>query len=96
MSWDVVIDSGSSCARSSIVYGVTIMRKGDMTTIISMNNVTDTQIEITDSLEPSQSYSIHVRTKLIYDTCKTDEATIVCRTSDDLSPTTAPPGIRTQ
>lgn len=91
VSWDRVTDSNSSCARSSLVYGVTVMREVDMMIIISMNNVEITQIEIMDSLlEPSQNYSIRVRTKLVHGTCVTGEATIVCRTSDDLSPTTAP------
>ena len=66
-----------------------------MTTIVSMTDVMDTQIEIMDSiLEPSQNYNIHVRTKLVCGTCGTEEAIVVCRTSDDLPPTTAPPGIR--
>ena len=90
VSWDVVTDGHTSCARSSIVHDVTLVRE-DRIIIISMNNVKDTLIEITESsLEPSQNYSIHIRTKLIHGTCETDEATIMCRTSesDDLSPTT--------
>ena len=90
VSWDVVTDRHTSCARSSIVHDVTLVRE-DRIIIISMNNVKDTLIEITESsLELSQNYSIHIRTKLIHGTCETDEATVMCRTSesDDLSPTT--------
>ena len=92
-SWDVVTDGHTSCARSSIVHDVTLVREDDGMIIGSMNNVMDTQIEITDSsLEPSQNYTIRIRLKLIHGTCETDEATFMCRTSDDLSLTTAPPG----
>ena len=58
--------------------------------IFSMNNVKTTRIEVTDSLETGQIYSISVRAKLNHGTCETDEASIMCRTSesDDLSPTT--------
>ena len=91
VSWNVVTDGNSSCARSSIVHDVTVVREDDGMMIFSMNNVKITQIEITDSLETGQNYSIRVKTKLIHGTCETDEATITCRTSDDLSPTTAPP-----
>ena len=92
VTWDVVTDGGNSCARSSIIHNVTVVRKADGMVIVSINNVKDTQIAIKDSLEPSQNYSFHVRTKLIHGTCETGEATVVCTTSDDLSPTTAPPG----
>jgi hypothetical protein len=76
-----------------MVHDVTLVREADGMTIIVMNNVNDTQIEITDSsLEPSLNYSIHIRTKLIHGTCETGDATIVCRlvhvTSTDLSPPT--------
>ena len=90
MSWDVVPDESNSCARSSIVYVVTVVGEANGT-IISMN---DAQAEITD-LEPGQNYSISVRARLAQGTCETREAaTAVCRTSDDLSPTTATPGIQ--
>ena len=95
VTWDVVTDGSSPCARSSIVYSVTVAREADRIIVVSMNNVKDTHIEITDStLEPSRNYSIHVRTNLVHGTCGTDGATVTCRTSDDVSLTTAPPGIR--
>ena len=89
VTWDVVTDGSSACARSSIVHDVTVKREDDGMIIFSMNNVKTTRIEVTDSLETGQNYSIRVGTKLIHGTCETDEA-IICRTSDDLSPTTAP------
>ena len=97
VTWDVVNDGSSSCAKSSIIYFITVVREVDRMIVVSMNKVSDTQIEITDSsLEPSQNYSIHVRTNLVHGTCGTHEATVTCKISDDLSPTTAPPGIRIQ
>ena len=89
ITWDVVTDGNSSCARSSIVHDVRVVREDDGMMIFSMNNVKIIWVEVTDSLETGQNYSIRVRTKLIHGTCETDEA-IMCRTSDDLSPTTAP------
>ena len=90
VSWDVVTDGNTSCARSSVIHDVTLAREHDGMIIISRNNVKDTQIEITDSLESGQNYSFHIIAKLIHGTCETDEATVMCRTSesDDLSPTT--------
>ena len=88
VTWDVITDGNSSCARSSIVHDVRVVREDDGMMIFSMNNVKSTRIEVTDSLETGQNYSIRVKTKLIHGTCETDEATITCRTSDDLSPTT--------
>ena len=88
VSWDVVTDGSSACARSSIVHDITVMREDDGMMIFSMNNVKTTRIEVTDSLETGHNYSIRVRTKLIHGTCESDEATVMCRTSDDLSPTT--------
>ena len=89
VTWDVATDGSSSCARSSIVHDVTVVREDDGMMIISRNNVKTTWIEVTGSLETGQNYSITVRTKLIHGTCETD-ATIMCRISksDDLSPTT--------
>ena len=89
LSWDVSTDGSSSCAKSSFAH-VTVVREADKMIIVSMNDVKDTQIEITDSfIEPRQKYSIQVRTKFIHGTCETGEAAaIVCSTSDDLSPTT--------
>ena len=93
VTWNVVTDGNSSCARNSIIHDITVVREADRMVIVSMNNVKDTQIKISASSEPSQNYSIHVRTNLIHGTCETSEvATIVCRTSDVLTPTTAPPG----
>ena len=91
VTWDVFTYGSNTCARSSIVHDVTVKREDDGMIIFSMNNVKTTRIEVTDSLETGQNYSIRVGTKLIHGTCETDEATIMCRTSDDLSPTTAPP-----
>ena len=91
VSWDVVTDGGSSCARSSIIHDITVVREADRMVIVSMNDVRDTQIEITNSLESSQNYSIQVKTKLIHGTCETGDITTACRISDDLSPTTASP-----
>ena len=88
VTWDVVTDGSSACARSSIVHDVRVVREDDGMMIISMNNVKTTQIEVTDSSETGQNYSIRVRTKLIHGTCESDEATIMCRISDDLSLTT--------
>ena len=90
VTWDVVTDANTSCARSSIVHDITVVREDDGVIIFSMNNAKTTRIEITDSLETGQNYSIGVRTKLIHGTCETDEATVMCRASesDDLSPTT--------
>ena len=82
VTWDVATDGNSSCARSSIVHDITVVREADRMVIISMNNVRDTQIEFTDSIEPSQNYSIQVRAKLIHGTCETEDITTVCRTSD--------------
>ena len=81
VSWDVVTDG---CARSSIVYVITLFVEASRT-IISVNDVEETNVVIPDSLlEPNQTYTIHVRAK---GTCETKEAAIVvCRTSDDLSP----------
>ena len=87
----MVTDGNNSCARSSIIHDITVVREADRMVIVSVNNVRDSQIEITDSLEPSQNYSIQVRTKLIHGTCETDNITIVCRTSDDLFPITVSP-----
>ena len=97
ITWDVVTDGSSSCARSSIIHDITVVREADRTIIVSVDDIEDTQIEITDSsLEPSQNYSIHVGTRLLQGTCETGEAaSIVCKTSDDLPPTTTPPGICT-
>ena len=94
ITWDVVTDGSSSCARSSIIHDITVMREADRMVIVSMNNVRDTQIAIRNSLEPSQNYSFHVSTKLIQGTCETGDTTVVCRTSDhgDPSPITASPG----
>ena len=94
VTWDVVTDGSSSCARSSIIHNVTVVRAADRAIIVSVDDVKDTQIEITDSsLEPRQNYSIHVGTRLLQGTCKTSEtANTVCKTSDDLLPTTTPPG----
>ena len=94
VTWDVVTDGSSSCARSSIIHNVTVVREADGTIIVTVDDVKDTQIEITDSsLEPRQNYSIHVGTRVLQGTCETGEAAnTVCTTSDDLSPTTAPPG----
>ena len=89
VTWDVVTDGSSACARSSIVHDVIVMREDDGMIIFSMNNVKTTRIEVTDSLETGQNYSIRVRTKLIHGTCEND-ATVMCRISDDLSPTRAP------
>ena len=84
----MVTDDNSSCARNSIVHDVMVEREADRTVIMPMNSdIENTQIEITDLLEPSQNYRIHVRS---HGMCKTGEATIVCRTSDNLSPITAP------
>ena len=90
VSWDVVTDGNTSCDRSSVVHDVTVVREDDGMIVFSMNNVKNTRVETTDSLETGQNYSINVRTKLINGTCETDEATIMCRASesDDLSPTT--------
>ena len=92
VSWDVITDGDRSCARSSFAYDVTLVGE-DNRTIASMNDVKDTHIEITDSsLEPrSQNYTIYVRARLVQGTCEAREAaTVVCRMSDDPSPTTAP------
>ena len=95
VTWDVVTDGSSSCARSSIIHNVTVVRAADGAIIVSVDDIEGTQIEITDSsLEPRQNYSIHVGTRLLQGTCETGEAAnIVCKTSDDLSPTTTPPGM---
>ena len=92
VTWDVVTDG--FCARSFIIHDIIVVREADMTVIASTNSIQDTQIEITNSLlEPSQNYSIHVRTKLAQGTCASGEtAIIVCRTSEDFSPTTTLPG----
>ena len=94
MSWDVVPDESSSCAKSSIVYDIMVVGEANRTTI-SMN---DTHTEITD-LEPGQNYSISVRARLVQGTCETREAAtvhVLCRTSDDLPPTTASSGTNNQ
>ena len=90
VTWDVVTDGSSACARSSIVHDVRVVKEDDGMMIFSMNNLKSTLVEVTDSLETGQNYSIRVRTKLIHGTCETDEATVTCRTSesDDLSLTT--------
>ena len=90
VTWDVVTEGHTSCARSSIIYDVTLVREDDGMIIFSMNNVKNIGIEITNSSKTGQNYSVRVRTKLIHGTCVTDEATVMCRTSDDLSLTTAP------
>ena len=86
----MVTEGHTFCARSFVVHDVTVVREDDGIMIFSMNNVKSSQIEVTDSLETGQNYSIRVRTKLIHGTCETDEATVMCRTSesDDLFPTT--------
>ena len=91
VSWDVITDGNISCAKSSFVYDVTLVGE-DNGTIASMNDVKGTHTEITDSsLEPNQNYTIYVRARLVQGTCETREAaTVVCRMSDDPSPTTAP------
>ena len=91
VSWDAITDGDRSCARSSFTYDVTLVGE-DNRTIASMNDVKDTHIEITgSSLEPSQNYTIYVRARLVQGTCEAREATtVMCRTSDDPSPTTAP------
>ena len=93
VTWDVVTDD-NSCARSSIIHNVMVVRAADGTIIVSVDDIVDTQIEITDSsLEPRQNYSIHIGTRVLQGTCETGEvANIVCKMSDDLSPTTTPPG----
>ena len=84
----MVADRISSCARRSIVYDIMVVGEANRT-VISTN---DAQVEITD-LEPGQNYTISVRARLVQGTCETREAaTVVCRTSDDLSPTTTTPG----
>ena len=90
VSWDVVTDINSSCARSSIIHVVTVIGEANRTNI----SVEDTHIEITELLlESSQNYTINVKARLVQGTCETREseaATAVCRTSGDPSPTTAP------
>ncbi|MCG8623124.1 MAG: hypothetical protein MJE68_14160, partial [Proteobacteria bacterium] len=78
----MVTEGSSACARSSIVHDVTVMSEDDGMIIFSMNNMKTTWIEVTDSLETGQNYSTRVRTKLIHGTCESDEATIMCRTSE--------------
>ena len=94
VTWDVVTDGNNSCARRSIIHNVTVVRAADGIIIVSVDDIEGTQIEITDSsLEPRQNYSIHVGTRLLQGTCKTGEIdSILCKTSDDLSLTTTPPG----
>ena len=97
VSWDTITDHNNSCARGSIIHEITVAREGDRATIVSINNLVDTQIEITyPSLESSQNYSIHIRANLIQGTCSTSTseaaASILCRTSDDPSPTIATRG----
>ena len=77
VTWDVVTDGSSSCARSSIIHDITVVREADGTIIVSVDDIEDTQIGITDSsLEPRQNYSIHVGTRLLHNQgmCKTGEA----------------------
>ena len=94
ITWDVVTDGSNSCARSFIIHNITVVREADGIIIVTVDDIVDTQIKITDSsLEPRQNYSIHVGTRLLQGTCKTGEAaSIVCKMSDDLPPTTTPPG----
>ena len=82
VSWDVVTDG--SCGRSSIVYVIIVVGEANRT-ITSVNDVEETNVVIPDSLlEPNQTYTVNVRAN---GTCVTREAaTVLCRTSDDLSP----------
>ena len=96
VSWDVVTDEHTSCARRSIVYDISVVGSANIWTIVSTSDVENTRIEIPDSLlESNQNYTVYIRARLVQGICETREAgTIVCRTSDELS-TTAPPGIAT-
>ena len=89
VSWDVVTDGSTSCNRRSIVCDITVAGEANRT-IVSVNDVEETNVEILDSLlEPNQTYTVYVRARLIQGTCETREAaTVVCRASDDLPPAT--------
>ena len=90
VTWDVAT---SDCAMSFITHNVTVVREADGTVIASMNDVKDNRIDIgTDSLEPSQNYSIRVSVNIVCGSaCRETSkvAAIVCTTSGDLSPRTA-------
>ena len=88
VTWDVVTDT--SCAKSSIVYDITVVGEANRTIgNASMNDVMDTHVEIADSsLEPNQTYTIYVRARLIQGICETREAAIVV--CGDSFPATSP------
>ena len=82
-----------ACARDSTIYDVILVGKDNRT--FSMRDFNNTQIEIPNSsLEPSQNYTVYVRTRLVQGTCETREtaATVVYRSSNDHFPTTVPLG----
>ena len=87
VTWNIT-DVNSSCTESSITHDITVVREANSTVVISMNNVEGNQIEITDSLEPSQIYRIYVRPKLVSGSCETSQAAVVVCTYDQLSTTT--------
>ena len=86
ITWDAVSDI--SCAGSPINYSVTVMavRDSDGMVFVLSHDIEENEIEITNILQPSQNHSISVRARTVKGSCVGVAATIVCETTNNLSP----------
>ena len=78
VTWEPVVDG--SCAMSDVNYLVTVIRASDMMTIISSMPVTETTVELTNTLvlQPNIRYIIYVSTTTITGGCEGLPGNVSC------------------